>query len=151
MRLRTVFNVAILTFAALMVGCGGLTLQGKVVTDDFSSMTFVSPADPRLSEPGLSGAKLSIIRDPGRLNREVVATASSDGSGKFTIDLDVFGAGWMQERWLIEVVRPGHQTATLNTALDKDHQNRRLLITLGRGAPTSVFDNDPMRDFDQHR
>ena len=121
----------------LLLGCGdAYVVRGKVVEADMSSMWFVESADQEFDEPGVSNATISVYRDGGRPNQRLIATGRSDGAGEFAIPLeggDGFGAGWMIERWLIQVTRPGYQTAEALIELPEKRADKRLLVLMAPG------------------
>jgi hypothetical protein len=117
---------------AALAGCRTYVLQGTVVRSDVPEMAFVTPDDPRLTEPGVSNVRISIERDPDKLSREMVGTALSDSRGRFTIPVDRFGAGWMDEVWMIRAFRQGYQTVVSRQRLSI-YDDQRLLILMPAG------------------
>ncbi len=130
------FSVFALTFASvfMLAGCGGgYLLQGKAVSGDFASVMFLPADDEMLASTGVGKARLTVYRDAGRPNQSLVATGISDGRGGVSISLDAFGAGWMQEQWLIEVVKPGFETIESIVTLPPAEQGMQMLIIMSPG------------------
>lgn len=135
--IRTTLRLSTL-FALLLAlgGCGGAyKLQGRVIPGSVSEIYFVSADDARLaSGESVGGASILVDRDPDVLGRETVAQGRSDDSGNFSIAINEFGAGWMDEVWAIQGARSGHESVERRLALPSSRQNQRLLIVLARGA-----------------
>ena len=136
--MRSVPLRAILVAAAWLglSGCGGpYVLRGRVVDGGFSSVVFVDGEDRQLGEAGtgIPSARIAVFRDPRRLNRSLVATGPSDPEGSFAIPLSVFGAGWMDEIWLIQVTCPDFETVESMVRLPTSGADARALIVLRPG------------------
>jgi hypothetical protein len=131
-------RLAILLSVLLLAGgCSSYKIEGRVVRGSSSDLAFVSPDDPRLAHAGVSDATIAVDRDPGTLGRTNVATVKSDGGGRFSIPINAFGAGWMDEEWVIEAGRGGSETVKRVLRLPAAKDGRRLLIVLADG-PVSV-------------
>jgi hypothetical protein len=142
-----------ITFAlAVLSGCNTYMLQGKVIRCAQSDIQLVYAGDERLQEPGVPSVDLRITRDPNSLNRHLVGRTSSSASGEFTILMDEFGTGWMQEQWLLQAIAAGFQNAQTIMELPGKNTKWRLLVTLAPGASTPAPDQDElMRDFEQFK
>ncbi len=140
---------ALALFAA--PGCSTYVIQGKAIEGEGSDMSFVEPGDPRLDEPGISGVRLSVERDPGSLGAKVVANEVSGAAGEFSIPLSAFGAGWMVEEWRIHAVRGGFQTASRRLNLTGADRKRYLLVTLAPGASDDPQEPDLMEQYERFR
>ena len=93
-----------------------------------------------------------VTRDPTTMNRHLVGRASSSAGGEFTLIMDEFGTGWMQEQWLLQALAGGYQNAEALMQLPSKNSKWRLLVTLAPGASTPVHDQeDFMRDFEQFK
>ncbi len=114
-------------------GSGSYVIQGRAIRGEFTSVSFVQAHDRRLQEPGVSNVAVSLYREPNSLGRELTAQAHTDDRGDLSMPVDVFGAGWLVEQWLIHTYRPGYQSASTLVTLPKAKQDLRLLITLGPG------------------
>ena len=137
---RPLLGVIVLAGVVLQAGCsgGGYLLRGRVVEGEMGSIGFVPADDPRLAEPGIGGAKIVIHRDGDKPWPQRVAAGSSGPGGEITIQIDEFGAGWMIERWLIEIYKWGYETREAIVDLPGQSDNRRLLITLAPGAASPL-------------
>jgi hypothetical protein len=67
------------------------------------------------------------------MNRAVAARATSDSSGRFELEVDGFGAGWMEETWLLRARRNGFETVEQEVDLPSDPKGRVMLLRLPRG------------------
>ncbi len=126
---------------AIAAACGGLVgcayrIEGKVVAGDADFVTIVDADDPRLSMPGVGGTRISFVRDPMRLNRAVAAKGVSDPEGEISIPIDAFGAGWLEEEWLVQAVRSDRGAAEGMVSLPRG--GRRLLIMLRSASPQEL-------------
>lgn len=131
----------VLVFAAaamlltLLSGCAaGYTLKGKVVRGGFTEIEIVSSDDEDFDEAGVADVRIMIHRDPNTLKQALIATGKSKSDGTFSIAVDAFGAGWMEETWLIQVERGGYLSG--NDIIRLPGMGQRLLITVSEG--TSV-------------
>ena len=132
---RTVLSGVLIALGFLPIGChSSYTLRGRAVEGEFSMLDFVGPHDEMLASPGIANAEVRIWRDPTRPNRSLVATERSRSDGGIAIPLSAFGAGWMEEQWLIEVVRPGYDTVSQLVTLPSPGSDERLLVILAEGA-----------------
>jgi len=125
-----------LTPAALLTvlaaaGCGGPMIEGKVVLGSMSGAELVAEGDGALSQAGLGGASILVIRDPGRPSATTVARSSSRADGTFRIPVDAFGAGWMSEEWQIVASKSGDATSEYRGPLPRSGD--RLLFMLAPG------------------
>ncbi len=119
---------------SLMPGCSsGYVIQGKAIRGDHSTVTFVHPDDSRLQDPGVADVRVFLFQDPNSLGRELVGSTSSGERGNFIIPINTFGAGWLDEQWLVHTYLPGSQSAESILTLPKQESNLKMLITLGRG------------------
>jgi hypothetical protein len=137
---------------AAAAGCSTYTIKGTVVSGDKNHMTFVAVEDPRLREPPLNNVRLTVQRDPDKLSRKLVGTDLSDAYGRFTIPIDEFGTGWMDEKWLIRATKDGFETTSAKYELTADRKKMKLLVIMRPGL--SVIpqeDEDLMEEFDRHR
>lgn len=125
-----------LTPAALLTvlaaaGCGGPMIEGKVVLGSMSGAELVAEGDGALSQAGLGGASILVIRDPGRPSATTVARSSSRADGSFRIPINEFGAGWMSEEWQIVASKSGDATSEYRGPLPRSGD--RLLFMLAPG------------------
>lgn len=139
----------VLTF--LPGGCASYTLEGRVVRGDFGDVMFVDPdRDPYAEAPGIPGVAIRVIRDPDRLSRKVAAGGRSGPSGDLSIPIGEFGAGWMQELWLVQASRAGYETVEQIVAFPSGR--KRVVIVMRDGESTELRTLDPLREeFERHR
>jgi hypothetical protein len=144
-----------LVLAAMLVGCGGYEIRGKVVHGPMSLVSFVAGSDERLQERGLAGATVTLRRDPTKGWAKDVATAIADGQGEFVLHVGEFGAGWMTEQWMIRAARKGFERAETITTLPGGSEGRRLLIQMTPGesgrSDDSWESDDLMKQYEQYR
>lgn len=144
MHMRHLLSIIALAFmSGLLSACGSYTLRGKVVEGFDSGIYVVSANYPRLGEPGVRQVRISVHRDPGSLAQTVIASDSSGPDGTFAIELPAFGAGWMDERWLIQTSRPDYRNASETVRLPANTNRNRLLIIVapGRAVPAEQRDD----------
>ncbi|MFI4897178.1 MAG: hypothetical protein ACIARR_05070 [Phycisphaerales bacterium JB059] len=73
--------------AALLAGCGGTTIGGKVLRGEIGRAIIVTDSDPRLADPGLAGIEVEISTPvSGRGGRAVLGTGITDDTGAFKIN-----------------------------------------------------------------
>ena len=142
--MRMFFIIATLS-ALLLCSCGSYTLRGKVIEGLDSDVTVVSADDPRLNEPGIRQVRINVHRDPGGLAQELAGSGLSDADGTFAIELPGFGAGWMDETWLVE-------TAQRTLRLPSNTNRHQLLIIVAPGTATpSEHRDDLWEDYRRYR
>lgn len=151
-------GLVVLTLPALLAtlvaaGCGGPALEGKVVLGSMSGAELVAPGDPALNQPGLAGASIVVIRDPGRPNSETVAQGASRADGTFRIPVEAFGAGWMSEEWQIVASKPGDATSEYRGSLPRSGERLIFMLVPGTYDPSlGVRSRDRlMQDIDAYR
>ena len=127
----TSFAILAFTASLALAGCG-YRLDGKVV-DGFSGVAIGRADDPDARKSGIGGATIELVREPDTMNRAVAARATSDASGRFTLEVNGFGAGWMEEQWLIRVRRSGFETIETDVQLPREPKDRLALVTMARG------------------
>jgi hypothetical protein len=148
---RHALLAACVAAATILAGCG-YTLRGKVVRGDVSSVEIVHEIDPRMKAAGLANAEVLVHRDPKTLNRRLVGRDYTDASGRFTMHLGEFGAGWMEEQWLVQSWLTGYQNAEALTKLPSKGSKWMLLVTLAPGQSVPVQTQDDfMRDYERFK
>ena len=140
---NTFASLALAAVAALAAGCS-YSLDGRV-TEGFGSVTVGRPTDPDARKSGVQGAQIELIRDPGNMNRAVVARATSGSDGRFLLEVPGFGTGWMDEEWHIRIRRSGYENVESAFHLPQSTSERLLIVSMRRG--TSV----PFREPDNAR
>ena len=109
-------------------GCQTYVIEGTVVQGPFGEMTFVRPDDPRLNDPPIANVRVTVDRDPDSLSRRQVGTRITDAKGWFEIPVGEFGAGWMDEQWLLVAFKNGYQTLSTTQRLPRGSERRLLII-----------------------
>ena len=124
--------VLLCALSVLLVGCGGYTLQGRVIRGDFSEVRLVPSDSALLDGQGVGRVQVVLDRDPDSLGRERVAEFRTNTDGTFSVPISAFGAGWMDEAWLLETMRPGYSNTKARIRLP-DGDSEQLLIILAPG------------------
>ena len=148
---RTWWGLLLAFWVVSGAGCSAYVLQGRVIEGVSSEMTFVGADDPRLWDTTVGNVRITVHRDPDRLSRRLVATDVSDARGRFVISLQEFGAGWMQEQWLIRASKTGFQTAVSMPRLNQGMKDMRLLIILAPGASQDPREEDLIEESRRYR
>jgi len=113
-------------------GCSSdYVLRGTAIQGPMTGAEIVTAGDERLSAPGVGGARIRLLRDPGLPKETVAATGTTSSDGTFELPVSGFGAGWMDEQWMIEILRSGYQSGRQLIRLPSSKQ--RLLVILARG------------------
>jgi hypothetical protein len=142
----------VLASCSALAGCGGYVLRGSVVEGFAPDIRIVADATASRSAQGsgVEGVRLSVYRDPGRLNQQLIATGTTAADGTFAIPISAFGAGWMEEQWLIEARRAGY--LDVQSVLTLPAGSQRLIITTAPGAPGPARrDGDLMDEYERFR
>lgn len=143
----TRFTRPAISFAVLAVivcalqGCGGYTLRGKVVAGSTSSIELIHEIDQRLKQPGLGNVETLVRRDPKQARPDAATLAGrvrTDAAGDFSMSIGEYGAGWMQEQWLVQARLAGYQNASEIMKLPAKGSRWKLLITLAPGTATPL-------------
>jgi hypothetical protein len=103
------------------------------VVDGFGGASVVREGDEEARKSGIPGVTIELVRDAGTMNRAVAARATSDSSGRFELEIDGFGAGWMQEPWLLRARRNGFETVEQEVDLPGDPKGRVMVLGMARG------------------
>lgn len=125
---------------ALLAGCSSYTLSGRVVQGDVGYATFLDAGDPQFEGgTGIGGVTVRVWTDPEKLNRKVVGTGVSNPDGSFSLEIDEFGAGFLDYDISVEAMRPGF--APVEGYFKLPGKGRRVLIMMTPGR-----DSRPSRD-----
>jgi hypothetical protein len=135
--------IVVLFIPLTLCGCNAYVLQGKVVRGSVSDVQLVYAGDERLDGEPVNAAEVRITRDPTKPNRHLVGRSRTDAGGDFTLVMDEFGTGWMQEQWLVQGVAQGFINAETLMQLPGKNSKWRLLVTLAPGV------SEPLRDQDE--
>lgn len=132
-------------------------LRGRVVEGPGAGMSLVSADDPQMhaagsgAYPGIAGAHVAVTRDPGRGSRQLVGEAASAADGSFAIPIDAFGAGWMEEEWLLQAWARGYRTVEHVTPLPLNGGTRLLIVLTPGAAIEPRRPEDLMKEADRFR
>ena len=140
---NTFASLALAAVAALAAGCS-YSLDGKV-TEGFGGVITGRPTDPDARKSGVQGAQIELIRDPGNMNRAVVARATSGSDGRFLLEVPGFGTGWMDEEWHIRIRRTGYENVESAFRLPQSTSERLLIISMHRGTSAPFREPDNAR------
>ena len=140
---NTFASLALAAVAALAAGCS-YSLDGKV-TEGFGGVTIGRNTDADARKSGVQGAQIELIRDPGNMNRAVVARATSGSDGRFLLDVPGFGTGWMDEEWHIRIRRTGYENVESAFRLPQSTSERLLIISMHRGTSAPFREPDNAR------
>jgi len=135
----------VLCAAVVLSGCAtGYVLKGRAIEAGYTDVAVVPGSDDRLDKAGggIEGVRIRVHRDPGHLNQQLVATGRTSANGSFAIPIDAFGAGWMDEQWLIQVERSGFRSGAMTLRLPTG--DRRLLVTMSPGTSTPHEDKEDL-------
>jgi len=124
--------IAVLAPAALAIGgCGGYTLDGRVVRGDASYAELVSRGSDRLEGQGIAGVRVGAHLNPGRLNREFLGATTTGPDGEFSLPIDRVGAGFLEYDISVVAYKDGYLGAEQFFVLPPDE--KRVLIILAPG------------------
>jgi hypothetical protein len=137
---RAAAVLAGLALAAGVGGCAPYALRGKVIEGEGSYVTLVDASDPRLDQPGISGAGLTLVLDPTHLRRRTIAQGVSGDNGEVKLPVDEFGAGTLELDVALFVRKTGREPAEGIFRLPGS--NRRVLVSLARGQDRDIVPPD---------
>lgn len=135
--------------AGSLMGCGGYAFKGRVIAGSYPSVEFVPAGDDRAQGSGLPGATIELIRDPDSLSAETVGRGSTDGQGNFSIPVDAFGAGWLEEDWLLRVRHP--RATMVEQMIRLPGGSKLTIITLSPGRDSFTPREDLMKEMERFR
>lgn len=142
---RNAVIVLLLSAVPALGGCGSYVMQGKVVEGSYGAVLIVSAEDTRLDRPGVEGAQLMLYRDPDSLGKKLAARGTSDPDGFLAVEVREFGAGYLDERWLLQVWRSDYQTVEDYVRLPSS-KKLRILVMMPSGKSVEPA---PMEDLYQ--
>ena len=119
------------TSLALISGCQAYKLQGVVLDGPSSAVLTVHKVDPRLKQPGISGAVVELTLDPSTLKSVPIGTAVTNDEGQFCLSVSQAGAGFLEyEAGVLCRVR---DYGTVYQTLPLPPKDKRLLIIVAPG------------------
>lgn len=123
--------VLALVMLSQLWGCVAYQLRGKVIDGTTSSIMVVDQDDPRLKEPGIGAAQVSLTLDPKKLSRKLAGTTATQDDGTFELPVSEPGAGMLEYEALVIARFPKMAPAVRFMSLPGS--DKRLLITLAPG------------------
>jgi hypothetical protein len=129
--------ISVLLIALALPGCG-YTLKGKVLRGDASNVDLMHDIDQRYKQQGMANVEVVVRRNPKDPNPELIGRTRTDAFGNFSMSIKEFGAGWMEEQWLVQARLAGHQNASAVMKLPAKDSKWGLLITLAPGTETPL-------------
>ncbi len=132
-------------------GCSSYVISGQVIQGRINEMAYVAADDPRLEDLPVSNARITVYRDPDRLSRHLSGTSLSDGRGRFAVQLDELGAGWMDEEWSIRASKAGYQTVISRQRLTAGKKKMRLLVIMAPGVSEVPREEDLIEQYERFR
>ncbi len=124
-----------------LAGCG-YTIHGRVVRGEMGIIDWMPGPGDASGEP-VAGAVVTVVRDPNGMHPEEAGRATSGPDGSFTLSVSGFGAGWMDEMWLIKAAKGGVGTAEWTDHLPGSPSGQTLVVTLAPSAnngPQGAYD-----------
>lgn len=123
-------------FAGVMLAGGcAYTLEGRALEGHGSIDVTDSSGGDSLGKP-VAGVRIELIRDPDTGNRAQVASAVSGSDGRFKLVVDAFGAGWMEEEWVVRASRSGYSNIETMMRLPGSTGGRLMVVSIARGRST---------------
>lgn len=129
--------------------CSPYALRGKVIEGQGSYVTIVDASDPRLAEPGLSGAAVTLVLDPTQLNRKTLASGISGADGEVSLKVDEFGAGMLEYDVGVYARRRGREPAEGYFRLPGSSQRVLISLAPGEDRENAPSNHDPYGDVDR--
>ncbi len=124
-RIIPVLVIALLALA--QIGCSGATrVHGRVVTGPVGLAVIVDPTDERLTQPGVPGVEVAMLRESASNSGSMLMSTTTDEQGNFmfTIARGQHPGGAV----IIRTRGPGIYTARSRSYLPTG--NRKLLCTV---------------------
>jgi hypothetical protein len=138
-------------FLAIGVGTAGCQyrLQGVVEEGSSPGVEVLDKSDPHL-EPkgyGLTDAVVEISVDPDAAWPKRMAPVRTDGQGRFSVPVDVFGVDWMEYKLGVLVHHPGYRPQWAIIDVPSGDKRVRVQMTPGVdvGRPNADIIQDTLR------
>jgi len=112
-------------------GCGSYQLAGVIVESTSGSVEVISQSDNRATKQGISGASLELTLDPTSMSPKTIAIVTTDADGRFKVDVDELGAGFLKYRLAILGQAEGYKTHYQEISMPPN--GKLLYITLEAG------------------
>ena len=136
--LRLILIPAAAMVLAVSGGCG-YRLSGTVIEGPTPGLLVVNDDDPRLDEPGMGGAIITLTLDPQRLDARHLGSFVTDRYGRFDVPINETGAGFLEYDLDVLCRLAGYQAVQQRVRLPGS--GKRLLIIMAPGRDT--FRTDP--------
>lgn len=122
---------------AVVAGCGGYELHGRVVAGDASYISIVDEDHPVLLESrGVGGASVHLQEDPGTLRSQTIARSTTNPDGTFSLPVDRIGAGMLEYDVGLFVRKQGYAPAELPFRLPG--KGKAILVVLRSGEDRAI-------------
>lgn len=138
--LPTLRAAAALALLMTLLGGCDYTIRGRVVQSDMSIVQWVPEGSPLPGAP-VQGATVSIVRDPNGMSPTTAGQTTTGADGSFALKVDGFGAGWMEEVWLIRASRQRVGVAEAIERLPGSPGGQWLILSLAPLAPGAKVEN----------
>lgn len=125
---RALLPVPLLALALATMGCQSYQLEGRVIEGAQSAIFIVDQEDPRLNEPGLAQADLTLTLDPRRVTAEQLGAQRSASDGSFSFDVNEFGAGFLEHDVRLQAEASGYHETLRDFQLPS--RNKAVLVVL---------------------
>ncbi len=123
-------GVALLVCVMAVGGCG-YQLRGTVIEATTSAVLVVDQDDPRVNDPRLPGAVVSLTLDPGHLNAKNLGAHATDVNGRFDVPIGE-GAGLLEYQLELLCRLSGYQAVQQRMALPGGTKQLLILMVPGR-------------------
>ena len=130
---RAIKPAALLGLVIALTGCAPYSLDGKVISGAMPMVMLVGADDPRLQQPGISGAFIDAMIDPDKLSREHGGSTLTDGSGAFSMPIDQAGAGFLIYDVRVVAQATGYKPTEKTMRLPGDGKQLLIVLTPGTG------------------
>ena len=127
-----------------ITGCQTYQLQGVVLDGSVAAIIVVNRTDPRLEQPGVPDATVDLTLDPSTLKPIHVGTTTTDEEGRFGIEVDQSGAGFLEYEAGVLCHVKGY--GTVYQTLPLPHDDKRLLIIVGPGKSGQPQPDDVLQE-----
>jgi len=136
MTAQQAFRLTVLASLTLMlIGCGGsIRFSGRVIPGPVGVATVVASDDPRLTEAGVPGAEVALLRATSKRGGALVTRVTADENGAFEV---VLGRGQ----------HPGGPVIVeVEGDAIFDARSRAYLPTSGQSLLCTVMTREPRKD-----
>jgi len=131
--------------ATVATGCQ-YRLEGVVQEGETPGVSVVDKSDPRL-EPkgyGLADAVVEISVDPEAAWPKRMTPVRTDGQGRFSVPIDVFGVNWMEYKLGVLVHHPHYRPQWM--VMEVPSGDKRVLVQMSPGPDVGRPGSDIIKD-----